>query len=333
MIVVLKPEHQEDDITRIVEYVEGLGGRVHISKGEHRTIVGLIGDGAVMDAIENIPIASFPGVESVLPILKPYKLVSREFKPESTIISIGDIRVGGAEPVIILGCCVVESEELWLDVISFARSTGSRVLLAKPWVLRKSPYSFSGWGEKALPWLRASKERHDDLKLIIGVHDSRQVEMTWKDGLADAYLTDPRTINHTYLLEYLGELDLPVLLARNARYSFGDWLDAAERILANGNEKVILCECGSGDFEEEESFSFNLHRLATLRTLTHLPIIVNINHAIGNREVLLGEIFRNAFRELDGFIIEVHPDPTSALVGSKHVLGPAEVTDFVKHLA
>jgi 3-deoxy-7-phosphoheptulonate synthase len=324
MIIVLRPDHKEDDLLRIVRRLEDMGLHAHISKGEHRTIVGAIGDERV---ISEIPMLSFPGVESVLPILKPYKLVSREFKPENTVIDVNGFAIGGSKIQIIAGPCAVESREILEEIAESLAPCGVHFLRGGAFKPRTSPYSLQGWGEKALKFLAGVRERLGML-IVTELMDPRDIVLVCK--YADIVQIGTRNMQNFRLLTEAGNIDKPVILKRGLCATIKEFLMSAEYIMAQGNEKVILCERGIRTFESETRNTLDISAVPLLKQLTHLPVIVDPSHAVGRAD-LVPAVSRAAIAAgADGLLVEVHVRPEEALSDGPQSLRPNDFASMVE---
>lgn len=316
MIIVLKPDHQEEDVHRIVRRLEDLGLRTHISKGEQRTIVGAIGDERVL---REVPIESFPGVESALPILKPYKLVSREFRPENTVIEINGLKIGGPHIHVFAGPCAVESREVLEEIAEAIAPLGVSFLRGGAFKPRTSPYSFQGWGEKALKYLAGVRERTGML-VVTELMDPRDALLVCK--YADIVQIGTRNMANFRLLTEVGNIDKPVILKRGMSATIKEFLMSAEYIAAQGNDKIILCERGIRTFETETRNTLDLSAVPLLKQLTHLPVIVDPSHAVGRVDLVHSMSMASIAAGADGLLVEVHVRPEEALSDGPQSLRP-----------
>lgn len=316
MIIVLKPNHEEEDLHKIVRRLEDLGLRAHISKGEQRTIVGAIGDERVL---RDIPMESFPGVESVLPILKPYKLVSREFKQENTVIRVNGSEIGGGQIHVFAGPCAVESREVLEEIAEAISPCGVHFLRGGAFKPRTSPYSFQGWGEKGLKFLAAVRER-TGLMVVTELMDPRDTVLVCK--YADIVQIGTRNMANFRLLTEVGNIDKPVILKRGMCATINEFLMSAEYIAAQGNDKVILCERGIRTFETETRNTLDLSAVPLLKQLTHLPVIVDPSHAVGRVDLVPAMAKASIAAGADGLLIEVHVRPEEALSDGPQSLRP-----------
>lgn len=316
MIIVLKPNHEEEDLHKIVRCLEDLGLRAHISKGEQRTIIGAIGDERVL---RDIPVESFPGVESVLPILKPYKLVSREFKPENTVIPVNGVRIGGPQIHVFAGPCAVESREVLEEIAEAVAPSGVHFLRGGAFKPRTSPYSFQGWGEKGLKFLAGVRES-TGLMVVTELMDPRDMVLVCK--YADVIQIGTRNMANFRLLTEVGNVDKPVILKRGMCATIKEFLMSAEYIVSQGNDKVILCERGIRTFETETRNTLDLSAVPLLKQLTHLPVIVDPSHAVGRADLVPAMAMASIAAGADGLLIEVHVRPEEAMSDGPQSLRP-----------
>jgi 3-deoxy-7-phosphoheptulonate synthase len=324
MIIVLKPDHQEEDLHRIIRKLEDLGLGAHVSKGEHRTIVGAIGDERVL---REMPIESLPGVESVLPILKPYKLVSREFKPENTIIGVNGQQIGGPRIQVFAGPCAVESREVLEEIAESLVPMGVQFLRGGAFKPRTSPYSFQGWGEKALKFLAGVRERTGML-VVTELMDPRDTVLVCK--YADIIQIGTRNMQNFRLLTEVGNVEKPVILKRGMSATIKELLMSAEYILAQGNEKVILCERGIRTFETETRNTLDISAVPLLKQLTHLPVIVDPSHAVGRVDLVPAMARAAVAAGADGLLIEVHVRPEEAMSDGPQSMRPHDFAGLME---
>ena len=306
MIVVTKPEATEAEIESIIQEIERLGFRTHVSKGIERTVIGVIGDDRylVKDKIQ-----ALAGVESVIPILKPFKLVSREFQPQNTLVAVDGLRIGRGF-VVIAGPCAVESREQIIEVAHFVKEQGANILRGGAFKPRTSPYSFQGLGLRALEYLADAKSA-TKLPLITEVLAPQEVSLV--SDYVDILQIGARNMQNFPLLRAVGKTQKPVLLKRGMMATIEEFLLAAEYVIDEGNRNVILCERGIRTFETYTRNTLDLSAVVIIKQLSHLPIIVDPSHATGKRD-LVSPLSRAALAVgADGVMVEVHPDPQKAL--------------------
>jgi 3-deoxy-7-phosphoheptulonate synthase len=310
MIIITRPGITDADLDHIRERIEGLGMRTHVSRGESRVIVGCIGD---EEALREVPLLSLPGVESVTPVLKPYKLAAREFAAERTAVRIGDASgtvVGGPEVIVIAGPCSVEGREMLMETARAVGAAGARLLRGGAFKPRTSPYSFRGLGQEALRLLAEAREL-SGLPVVTEVMDTRQVDEV--AGHADVLQVGARNMQNFALLSELGRIRRPVLLKRGLSATVEELLMAAEYIMSQGNRDVILCERGIRTFETATRNTLDVGAIAVLKRETHLPVIVDPSHAAGRADLVAPLAFAAIGAGADGLMLEVHPDPERAL--------------------
>lgn len=326
MIIVLKPDATKEQIDHIIDKIKALGLSVHISKGKERTILGAIGDESVL---EGQPIEVLPGVEKVMPILKPYKLVSREFRKENTIIDIDGIKIGGNEIQIIAGPCSIETKEILFETATKVKNAGARFLRGGAFKPRTSPYAFQGLGEEGLKYLSEAKKKIG-LPVVTELLDPRDTEIVYKH--ADIIQIGARNMQNFRLLMEVGKLDKPILLKRGLSATIKEFLMSAEYIAAQGNHDIILCERGIRTFETAVRNTLDLSAIPILKEETHLPIIVDPSHAVGRWD-LVAPLAKAAIAVgADGLMIEVHADIENALCDGAQSLRPDKFLKLMEEL-
>jgi len=306
MIIVTRKGVTQDELDHIRERVEAAGLRTHVSRGEHRTIVGCIGD---EERLQNVPLLSLPGVEAVHAVLKPYKLASRDFAAEATRVPLGEAELGGDEVIVVAGPCSVEGLEMMRATASNVAANGARALRGGAFKPRTSPYSFRGLGEEGLEIL-ARVRSETGLPVVTEVMDTRQVELV--ASYADVLQVGARNMQNFALLTEVGRLRRPVLLKRGMSATVKDLLLAAEYVMSQGNPNVVLCERGIRTFETATRNTFDLAAIPVLKRETHLPVIADPSHAGGYRHLVEPLSLAAVAAGADGLIVEVHPDPESA---------------------
>jgi 3-deoxy-7-phosphoheptulonate synthase len=329
VIIVTRPDITDAQIDHIRERIESLGLRTHLSRGEQRTIIGCIGDESILS---EIPLQALPGVESVTPILKPYKLAAREFTAHPSIVRVGDHAgrlVGGAELAIIAGPCSVENAAMLRSVAESVREAGAGMLRGGAFKPRTSPYAFQGLGLEALKIL-SEVRREQGLPVVTEVMDTRQVDLVAEH--ADVLQVGARNMQNFSLLTELGRVQRPVLLKRGLSATVKELLMAAEYIMAQGNRAVILCERGIRTFESATRNTLDVGAIPVLKAETHLPVIVDPSHAGGRADLVPALSFAAIAAGADGLIIEVHPDPASALSDGDQSLTPQAFAQLITRL-
>ena len=327
MIIVLRPDATQGQIEHIVERVTKLGLKPLVSKGTERTIIGVIGP---EDILRVTPLEVFPGVDKVIPVLSPYKLVSREFRRENSIIDIGKgVKVGSEEIIIIAGPCAIENHESLYEAAKAAKACGARALRGGAFKPRTSPYTFQGLGEEGLKYL---KDVGDKLNLptVTEVMDTRDIELVAR--YADVLQIGARNMQNFILLKEVGLTKKPIILKRGLSATVKEWLMSAEYILSAGNMNVILCERGIRTFEDATRNTLDISAIPVVKQLSHLPIIVDPSHASG-RWGLVGPLSRAAVAcGCDGLLIEVHPRPEEALSDGAQSLTPESFAEIIPPL-
>ncbi|TVP73841.1 MAG: 3-deoxy-7-phosphoheptulonate synthase [Gemmatimonadales bacterium] len=307
MIIVTTETATADDIDRIRERVEAAGLRTHISRGETHTVIGCIGE---EDRLADVPLRSLPGVARVLPVMKPFKLASLSFAAGPTRIPLGGTEIGGEEIVVMAGPCSVEGADMLRSTARAVADEGARALRGGAFKPRTSPYSFRGLGEEGLELLARTRSE-SGLPVVTEVMDTRQVELV--AGHADVLQVGARNMQNFALLSEVGRVRRPVLLKRGMSATLKDLLLAAEYVMNQGNPHVILCERGIRTFEDATRNTFDVSAIPVLKAETHLPVMADPSHA-GGRADLVGPLSRAALAAgADGLMVEVHPDPPTAL--------------------
>ena len=280
MIIVLKPHPSPELIQHVLERIEALGFTPHLSQGVARTIIGVIGD---EDKLQVEPLQAIAGVEQVVPILKPFKLASREFHAEDSVFDVKGVKVGGGHLVMIAGPCAIEGEAILVEIAEKVSEAGANVLRGGAFKPRTSPYSFQGLGEDGLKMLKAAGERFG-MPVVTEVMDPRQVELV--ERYADIFQIGARNMQNFDLLKEVGKTRTPVLLKRGMSATVKDLLMSAEYVLAQGNRQVILCERGVRTFEDSTRNTLDLSIVPNAKGLSHLPIIVDPSHATGRPDLI-----------------------------------------------
>jgi len=326
MIVVMKKGTTRAHIANVTARIEQLGCRVHISEGEECTIIGIIGNGRPLDREQ---IERMDGVERTVPILRPFKLASRDFHPQDTVVTINGVTIGGSQLVVMAGPCAVESHDQLLETARAVKEAGAQVLRGGAFKPRTSPYSFQGLGEKGLRLLAEAREE-TGLPVITEVMEPQMVPLV--TTYADVLQIGARNMQNYALLHAVGEAQRPVLLKRGMMCTIEELLMAAEYILSHGNDRVVLCERGIRTFESYTRNTLDISAVPLLKQLSHLPVIVDPSHATGKWE-LVGPVSRAAVAVgADGLIIEVHPHPEEALSDGAQSLKPARFAALMRSL-
>ncbi len=330
MIIITRPHVTDAEIDHIRERIESVGMRTHLSRGEHRTIIGCIGDESLL---QEVPLRSLPGVESVTPVLKPYKLASREFAVDRTVVHVGgrDARAsfGGRAVTVIAGPCSVESRDMLLETASAVSGAGARMLRGGAFKPRTSPYAFQGLGAEALRLL-SDIRAETGLPVVTEVMDTRQVDLVAEH--ADMLQVGARNMQNFALLAELGRVRRPVLLKRGLSATIKELLMAAEYIMANGNHDVVLCERGIRTYETATRNTLDVAAVPVLKRESHLPVIVDPSHAGGDAELVAPLAFAAIAAGADGLIVEVHPNPECALSDGDQSLAPSVFAEMMRSI-
>jgi len=315
MIVVMKVGSSQDEISRVTNRIEAGGLKAHISEGTEHTVIGVLGQvfPELRDALELLP-----GVDQVIPVSKPFKLASREFHPRDTVVKLNGVAIGGNEIVVMAGPCAVESEEQLLAAAQAVKAAGATVLRGGAFKPRTSPYQFRGLGESGLKLL-AQAGKETQMPIITEVMSPDHVDLVVK--YADILQIGARNMQNFVLLDEVGKTKKPVLLKRGLASSIQEWLLAAEYVLAQGNEQVILCERGIRTFETYTRNTMDVSAIPIIEKVSHLPIIADPSHATGKWYLVPPLALAAVAAGADGLIIEVHPNPDLALAD-----GPQSLT-------
>ncbi len=316
MIVVMKTGATQKEIEHVVERLKGAGVETLVSKGKYRTVINCIGD---EDQIALLPLTALPGVEKVMPVLKPFKLVSREFQPEDTIVEVGKVKIGGDNFTLIAGPCSVETEEQVIETAKRVKKAGAEVLRGGAFKPRTSPYSFQGLGEKGLKILAKAREI-TGLPIVTEVMDIRDIDLVAK--YADILQIGARNMQNFLLLTEIGRQEKPVLLKKGFSNTIEECLMAAEYIAKGGNSEIVLCERGIRTFETYTRNTLDLSAVVIMKNLSHLPVVVDPSHAAGRMDLIEPLSMAALAVGADGIMVEVHPKPEEALCDGQQSLTP-----------
>ncbi|MGC8530202.1 MAG: 3-deoxy-7-phosphoheptulonate synthase [Leptospirillia bacterium] len=317
MIIVLKPEATPADLDHLTETLKSKGLSVNISRGKERTVVGAIGDERILT---DLPLAVYPGVESVHKILQPFKLVSREFKKTDTVITFSNgVTIGGPEIQVMAGPCAVESEEQLLYVAERVKKAGAKILRGGAFKPRTSPYTFQGLGEEGLVHLSKAREK-TGLLVITELMDPRDLPAMMEH--TDIIQIGARNMQNFRLLFDVGEVNKPVLLKRGLSATIKEFLMAAEYIASRGNQEIILCERGIRTFETMTRNTLDLNAVPVLKSLTHLPVLVDPSHGTGRWDLVIPMARAGVAAGCDALMVEVHNDPEQAFSDGEESLKP-----------
>jgi 3-deoxy-7-phosphoheptulonate synthase len=326
MIIVLKPESSDAELSHILLRIEQLGFKPHLSRGERRTIIGVIGD---EEKLQVEPLAAIPGVEQVLPILKPFKLASRDFHAENSSVMVGGVQIGRGSLAMIAGPCAIESEELLGEIAEQVRAAGANILRGGAFKPRTSPYSFQGLGEDGLKILKTVGTRFT-MPVVTEVMDPRQVPLV--ERYADMLQIGARNMQNFNLLNEVGQTRKPVLLKRGLSATVKDLLMSAEYILSAGNPNVVLCERGVRTFEDSTRNMLDLSSVPNVQNLSHLPIIVDPSHATGRPDLIPAMARAAVAAGADGVHVEVHSRPELAKSDGPQALRPPQYAELMVQL-
>jgi 3-deoxy-7-phosphoheptulonate synthase len=326
MVIIMRHNATPEQISHVVADVESLGFKAHLSSGEERTVIGVIGDER---PVEPEHFEMLEGVERAVRILKPFKLASRDFHPEDSVVRINGHSIGGQQVIVMAGPCSVESREQLHETAAAVKAAGAHVLRGGAYKPRTSPYAFQGLGLKGLELLReASEEFH--LPVVTEVVSPQEVTLVAQ--YADILQVGSRNMQNFALLHTVGEMQKPVLLKRGLMSTIEELLMAAEYILSHGNSRVILCERGIRTFETATRNTFDINAIPVLKSMTHLPVIADPSHGTGKWE-LVTPIARAAIAAgADGLIVEVHTDPGHALSDGAQSLKPDNFAQLVSQV-
>jgi len=326
MIIVMDGKTPEEKIKHVIKRVEDEGLKAHLSRGTEKIIIGVIGDER---KIKIDQIKAIEGVEQVMPILKPYKLASREFKKEDTIIEIDDVTIGGKEIAVMAGPCAVEDEERILETAKAVKKAGAKILRGGAYKPRTGPYAFHGLGEEGLRYLARAREQ-TGLLIVTEVMDTRTVGLVAK--YADILQIGTRNMQNYPLLREVGKIDKPVLLKRGMWATLDEFLLAAEYILSEGNRKVILCERGIRTFSNFTRNTLDLNIIPAIKKVSHLPIIVDPSHGTGRKDLVPAMSKASIAAGADGLILEVHKNPELAVSDADQTISTEEFAKLMKEL-
>ncbi len=326
MVVVMKERANDEQVQRVIAQLVEMGFDVHRSTGALKTVIGAVGGNRQFDSAL---IEVMDGVQEVHRITEPYKLASRSFRPENTVITIGDLRIGGDEVIVMAGPCSAETEEQVEATTAAVKNAGAKVLRGGAFKPRSSPYSFQGLGEEGLKMLRGAADRHN-LKLVSEVMDISQLELI--ERYAHILQVGARNMQNYTLLRELGRARTPVLLKRGISATIEEWLLSAEYILAGGNMNVMLCERGIRTFESYTRNTLDISAIPVVQQLSHLPVLADPSHGTGRRDKVNSMARAAVAAGADGLIIEVHNDPDHALSDGAQSLFPAQFDRLMAEL-
>ncbi|MBM7865450.1 3-deoxy-7-phosphoheptulonate synthase [Heliobacterium gestii] len=326
MIIVMSEGATAQQVDAIKQRLEKEGLQIHLSQGVEKTIIGVIGDKSRLSAST---LEAQPGVEKVMPVLQPYKLAGRSFRQQDTIIRIGDVAIGGEELQIFAGPCAVESWEQLLESAQAVKAAGAKILRGGAFKPRTSPYAFQGLEEQGLKLLAQAREE-TGLLICTEVMDTRSIEIIAE--YSDILQVGTRNMQNFHLLRELSRVNRPILLKRGLSATIEEWLMAAEYIMAGGNYNVILCERGIRTFETQTRNTLDLSAIPIIKSLSHLPIIVDPSHGTGKRNLVRPMSMASVAAGADGIMVEVHPNPAEALCDGPQSLRPEEFVSLMDDL-
>jgi 3-deoxy-7-phosphoheptulonate synthase len=323
MMIVMKPGATEDEIAHVVARVESVGARAHVSTGDEVTVIGAIGD---REHVTRLELEGVAGVAQVVPILKPYKLSSAQLRSGGrSVFEIGGRKVGGEHFALIAGPCTVESREQLLDAAHAVKDGGATMLRGGAYKPRTSPYAFQGLGQEGLRLLAEAKEI-TGMPIVTELMDVRDIEAVIE--VADVVQIGARNMQNYTLLSEVGRAGVPVMIKRGLSATLEELLMAAEYVLKEGNERVMLCERGIRTFETAYRFTLDLMAVPVLQQMSHLPVIVDPSHAAGRRDLVGPLSLAAAAVGADGIIVEVHPNPEEAICDGPQQLRADEFADY-----
>jgi len=326
MVIVMKHHATREEIQDVMAHIESMGFKAHPVYGEERTIIGVIGDER---PVEPEVFDLLPGVERTMRVLKPYKLASRDFHPDDSIVKINGISVGGEQVVVMAGPCSVETREQMMETAAAVKAAGAHILRGGAFKPRTSPYAFQGLGLKGLELLKEARDAFN-LPVVTEVMSPNDVILVAQ--YADVLQIGARNMQNFALLHAVGETQKPVLLKRGLMSTIEELLMAAEYILSHGNQRVMLCERGIRTFETATRNTFDINAIPALKALTHLPVIADPSHGTGKWEYVTPIARAAVAAGADGLIIEVHPDPASALSDGAQSLKPEKFASMLQEV-
>jgi 3-deoxy-7-phosphoheptulonate synthase len=318
MMIVMEETATSNDVARILELLEGAGASGHVSTGDLATVIGVTGE---REVVAGLPLEAYPGVEKVVPILRPYKLVSREFRRSDSVITVGGTSLGGGHVALIAGPCSVENRGQLLEAATLAKQAGATMLRGGAFKPRTSPYAFQGLGVEGLEILAEAREA-TGLPVVTELMDPRHLEAVAK--YSDIIQIGARNMQNFQLLSAVGEVEHPVLLKRGLAATIDELLMAAEYIVKEGNANVILCERGIRTFETATRNTLDISAIPIIKQRSHLPVVVDPSHAAGKTDLVEPLSLAAIAAGADGLMIEMHPSPETALSDGAQSLDPAQ---------
>lgn len=326
MLIVMKPDATSTDIDRVIEVIEGLGLRGHAMPGENRTAIGITGN---KNALDPTHFENLPGVADAIRVTKPYKLISKDLRPEKSVVRVGSSSIGGRELAIIAGPCAVENHKQVFTSAEAVAASGAKFFRGGAFKPRTSPYAFQGMGEAGLKILNEVRERYG-LNIVTEAMDEHGIDLVEKYG--DCIQIGARNMQNFSLLKYAGQTRKPILLKRGLSATLDEFLLAAEYIMAEGNYDVILCERGIRTFADHARNTMDLSIVPAVHRMTHLPIIVDPSHGTGHNYMVNPLARAGVAVGADGLIIEVHSRPEEALCDGAQALTPTQYLELVRQV-
>jgi 3-deoxy-7-phosphoheptulonate synthase len=326
MMIVMQETATDEDVARILERLESAGAQGYVSGSDVATVIGIMGE---RDVIAGLPLEAYPGVDKVVPILKPYKLVSREFRKSDTVIRVGDTCVGGGHVALIAGPCSVETREQLMEAAHFAKEAGATMLRGGVFKPRTSPYAFQGLGEEGLEILAEAREV-TGLPVVTELMDPRHLEAVAE--YSDIIQIGARNMQNFQLLSAVGGVSRPVLLKRGLAATIDELLMAAEYIVKEGNSNVILCERGIRTFEVATRNTLDISAIPIIKQHSHLPVVVDPSHAAGKVDLVEPLSLAAIAAGADGLMIETHPTPETALSDGAQSLNPRQFSQVTARI-
>ena len=323
MIIVMKKDATSEDVDHVVERLRSIDSDAHISQGRFRTVIGALGDRV---RIQQLPWEAMSGVERAVPVLKPFKFVSRDFQEDDTVIDVRGVSIGGGTFTAIAGPCAVESRDLLFRAAEAVNKAGATVLRGDAFKPRTSPYSFQGLGEAGLEMLAEAREEFD-MPFVAEILDPRDIELV--SSYADILRVGTRNMANYTLLTEVGRQSKPVMLKRGFTATIEEWLNAAEYIYKEGNHEILMVERGIRTFETAARNTLDISAVPILKNLSHLPVIVDPSHAAGHRYLVAPLSRSSVAAGADGFMVDVHPDPELAKVDGAQALLPEEFSELM----
>ena len=326
MVIVMDIESKDEQIDAVTERLDKLGFKTQVIRGVKRIVIGAVGD---RQSLDSVSLKQMPGVENIVPIMKPFKMVSREAREENTVIKVRDITIGGDDVVVMSGPCAVESREQLLTAARQVKAAGGHVLRGGAFKPRTSPYSFQGMEEEGLKLLKEASEE-TGIPTVTEVIDNRSLQLAL--NYVDIIQVGARNMQNFRLLRAVGQTDKPILLKRGLSATIEEWLMSAEYIMSEGNGKIILCERGIRTYETYTRNTLDLSAVPLVKRLSHLPVIVDPSHATGDRQLVAPMSLAAVACGADGLIVEMHPEPSKALCDGAQSLHPEELVELIEKL-